>query len=52
MGFSDNIMQEVRTGGGVLLPCTVAEHRMKIFGSAWLEPIDISRVSVKQVLAL
>jgi hypothetical protein len=25
---------------------------MKIFGSAWVEPIGISRVSVRQVLAL
>jgi hypothetical protein len=45
-------MQEVWTGEGILLSHTLAGHRMKIFSSAEVELIDISRASVKQVLAL
>jgi hypothetical protein len=49
-------MQDRLAGIEILLPhalCPVlAGNRMKISGSAYLEPSDISRVSVKQVLAL
>lgn len=40
------------TGGGILCQCPAqAGHRMKIFISAVVEPTNISRASVKQILA-
>jgi hypothetical protein len=43
-------------GRGILIPYTLcpvlAGHRLEIFGSAWLEPRDIKRASIRSVLAL
>jgi hypothetical protein len=58
MGLSDNTIsrkcgQEKEFSYHILSQCPdLAGHRMTISSSAWVAPTDISRASIKQVLAL